>query len=131
MNIETLLNNVLSIIYKNPEHVKIEYSYKDGKESLLLNGEEQLKQFDDSRIKTIIKNYKTNLDLLDDCVFVEALESLENNIDFQQMDELISQENFTQAEANIVEDLINMVNRSIKEKLNQKINELEDISTRF
>lgn len=118
MNIETLLNNVLSIIYKNPEHVKIEYSYKDGKESLLLNGEEQLRKFDDSKIKTIIKTYKENLDLLDDCVFVEALESLEDSIDFQQMDELLNQTNFTQAEANLVEDLIGMVNRSIKEKLN-------------
>ena len=94
MNIETLLNNLLSIIYKNPENVKIEYSYIDGKESLLLNGEEQLKQFDDSRIKAIIKNYKENLDLLDDCVFVESLESLEDSIDFKQMDDLMHQEHF-------------------------------------
>lgn len=131
MNIETLLNNLLEVIYKNPEHVKIEYSYNDGDESLLINGEEQLRKFDDSRIKSIIKNYKENLDLLDDCVFVEALESLEDRIDFQQMDELLNQEKFTQAEANLVDDLINIVNKSIKEKLNQKINELEDIFTRF
>lgn len=118
MNIETLLNNLLEVIYKNPEHVKIEYSYNDGDESLLINGEEQLRKFDDSRIKSIIKNYKENLDLLDDCVFVEALESLEDRIDFQQMDELLNQEKFTQAEANLVDDLINIVNKSIKEKLN-------------
>lgn len=131
MNIETLLNNLLEIIYKNPEHVKIEYSYNDGNESLLINGEEQLRKFDDSRIKSIIKNYKENIDLLDDCVFVDSIESLSEMIDIKQMDELLNQKTFTQAEANLVDDLIKLANKSIREKLNQKINELEDISTRF
>lgn len=118
MNIETLLNNLLEIIYKNPEHVKIEYSYNDGNESLLINGEEQLRKFDDSRIKSIIKNYKENIDLLDDCVFVDSIESLSEMIDIKQMDELLNQKTFTQAEANLVDDLIKLANKSIREKLN-------------
>lgn len=128
MNIETLLNNILEVIYKNPNKMSIEYSNLDGKESLIVNGEEMLNTtFDDSEIKDKITRYKTILESLDSCVFVEALEALEDEIDFKEMDELINQESFNKEEAALVEYLINKVNSSIINKLTEKISEMKAV----
>ena len=70
--------------------MSIEYSYTDGKESLTVNGKEMLSQFDDSIIKEKINIYKENLELLDDCLFVSAMEELEDEVDFKQMDDLLN-----------------------------------------
>lgn len=132
MDIENLLNHLLKVIYSNPEKVKIEYNInEDGNESLKVNGEELLPKFNDSRIKEIINTYKANIDALDDCVFVEALEALEDEIDFKEMDKLLNQESFTQADANLAEDLINIVSESIKKHIKSKIEDLEEIYNKF
>lgn len=132
MDIENLLNHLLKVIYSNPEKVKIEYNInEDGNESLKVNGEELLSKFDDSRIKEIINTYKANIDALDDCVFVEALEALEDEIDFKEMDKLLNQESFTQADANLAEDLINTVSESIRNHIKSKIEDLEEIYNKF
>lgn len=132
MDIENLLNHLLKVIYSNPEKVKIEYNInEDGNESLKVNGEELLSKFDDSRIKEIINTYKANIDALDDCVFVEALEALEDEIDFKEMDKLLNQESFTQADANLAEDLINTVSESIRKHIKSKIEDLEEIYNKF
>lgn len=132
MDIENLLNYLLKVIYSNPEKVKIEYNInEDGNESLKVNGEELLSKFDDSRIKEIINTYKANIDALDDCVFVEALEALEDEIDFKEMDKLLNQESFTQADANLAEDLINTVSESIRNHIKSKIEDLEEIYNKF
>lgn len=132
MDIENLLNYLLKVIYSNPEKVKIEYNInEDGNESLKVNGEELLSKFDDSRIKEIINTYKANIDALDDCVFVEALEALEDEIDFKEMDKLLNQESFTQADANLAEDLINTVSESIRKHIKSKIEDLEEIYNKF
>lgn len=132
MDIENLLNHLLKVIYSNPEKVKIEYNInEDGNESLKVNGEELLPKFNDSRIKEIINTYKANIDALDDCVFVEALEALEDEIDFKEMDKLLNQESFTQADANLAEDLINIVSESIRKHIKSKIEDLEEIYNKF
>ena len=131
MNLDTLLNNLFQLIYSNPDKLNIEYSYKDGKKSLKVNGEEQLAQFDVSNVKKDIEVYRKNLELLDDCMFVEVCESIENEIDLKQMDDLLKQESFTKAEANLVYDLIGKVNESIANKIDDRIEELKEIRNNF
>lgn len=131
MNIETLLNNLFSVIYENPNNFDFKYSNVNGKESLMINGEEMIKQFDDSKIKEEINNYKINIGNLDDCLFVDTMEELEDKINFKQMDELLNQESFNQSEANLIGDLINIVSNKIKEKIEERIIELRELRNKF
>lgn len=131
MNLETMLNNLFEVIYKNPENLSIEYSNVNGKESLKVNGEEYLKDFDDSVIKTKIANYKKNIEALDDCLFVEAMEEIEDEYDLKEVDELFNQESYTQADANLIDDFIKMFNTTIHDKIIDKIDELSNLLEKF
>lgn len=131
MNLETVLNNLLKIIYENPEKLDIKYSNIDGKESLVVNGEEQLTQFNDYEIKEKIAEYKQNIEDLDSCVFVEAIESLEDELNLKEVNDLFNQKSFSQADANLADDMLIMLNTAIVDTIDKKIDELEEIRDKF
>ena len=141
------LEKFFKLLLSNPENIHLEYSNINGQESLRINGEElfgtpdkekeeeeekeEKEVYDDTAIKEYISNYKDNIQLLDDCTFVEVIEQIENVIDIQALDELLSQESFTQDEAELIYEQLNFINTAIHEKLVNKIQDLQELIDRF
>lgn len=121
-NIEEILNALL-----NGEIKSLEYSFIDGKETLKINGEEIKKE--ESKIQTLIKEYKENIELLDDCTFVEVLD--ETPFDLKHFDALLNKKSLTKEESKYVEEAIKYMNNSIHNKLEEKINNLTELIKKF
>lgn len=121
-NIEEILNALL-----NGEIKSLEYSFIDGKETLKINGEEIKKE--ESKIQTLIKEYKENIELLDDCTFVEVLD--ETPFDLKHFDTLLNKKSLTKEESKYVEEAIKYMNNSIHNKLEEKINNLTELIKKF
>ena len=105
---------------------RIEVSDEDGYFSLRL-----VKTFE-SNIKEKIANYKRNLDLLDDCIFVDVLDELPTyNIDLKQFDELLNKEELTESEETYVSYLIDFTNSLIRQHIADKIEDLNELIDNF
>lgn len=141
------LEKFFELLLSNSDNVHLEYSNINGQESLRINGEElfgtpdkeeeekeekeEKEVYDDTAIKEYISNYKDNIQLLDDCTFVEVIEQVENVIDIQALDELLSQESFTKDEAELIYEQLNFINTAIHEKLVNKIQDLQELIDRL
>ena len=112
---------------------KIALNKKDGviNISVTSDNEDAVEGFDDSRIKEIIKGYKERIEELDDCLFVEAAEEMDQYFDVQRFDELLNQDTFTEEEAAEVSEMIDQSSQIICDHLEDKINELVDVYNRF
>ena len=108
------------------DNSRIEVSDEDGYFSLRL-----VKTFE-SNIKEKIANYKRNLDLLDDCIFVDVLDELPTyNIDLRQFDELLNKEELTESEEIYVSYLIDFTNSLIRQHITNKIEDLNELIDNF
>ena len=108
------------------DNSRIEVSDEDGYFSLRL-----VKTFESS-IKEKIANYKRNLDLLDDCIFVDVLDELPTyNIDLRQFDELLNKEELTESEEIYVSYLIDFTNSLIRQHITNKIEDLNELIDNF
>lgn len=122
-NMEEILNALL-----NGEIKSLEYSFIDGKETLKINGEE-IKNEEESKIQSLIKEYKENIELLDDCTFVEVLD--ETPFDLKHFDTLLNKKSLTKEESEYVEEAIKHMNNSIHNKLEKKIKDLTELIKKF
>lgn len=122
-NMEEILNALL-----NGEIKSLEYSFIDGKETLKINGEE-IKNEEESKIQSLIKEYKENIELLDDCTFVEILD--ETPFDLKHFDTLLNKKSLTKEESEYVEEAIKHMNNSIHNKLEEKIKDLTELIKKF
>lgn len=122
-NMEEILNALL-----NGEIKSLEYSFIDGKETLKINGEE-IKNEEESKIQSLIKEYKENIELLDDCTFVEVLD--ETPFDLKHFDTLLNKKSLTKEESEYVEEAIKHMNNSIHNKLEEKIKDLTELIKKF
>lgn len=111
------------------DNVRIEYSFIDGRESLKVNGEEVIPSYDDSSIKKMIKEFKANIELLDDNTFTKVLE--ETKLSLTDVINLLDQESFTEEEAVQAQNYIETLSTSIKEKLASNMDTLHYIYNRF
>lgn len=120
-----LFHDILEEIKQELEgNFRIEVSDEDGCFSLRL-----VKTFD---IKKKIANYKRNLDLLDDCIFVDVLDELPTyNIDIKQFDELLNKEELTESEEIYVSYLIDFTNSLIRQHITNKIEDLNELIDNF
>ena len=120
-----LFHDILEGIKQELEgNFRIEVSDEDGYFSLRL-----VKTFD---IKKKIANYKRNLDLLDDCIFVDVLDELPTyNIDIKQFDELLNKEELTESEETYVSYLIDFTNSLIRQHITNKIEDLNELIDNF
>ena len=120
-----LFHDILEEIKQELEgNFRIEVSDEDGCFSLRL-----VKTFD---IKEKIANYKRNLDLLDDCIFVDVLDELPTyNIDIKQFDELLNKEELTESEETYVSYLIDFTNSLILQHITNKIEDLNELIDNF
>lgn len=122
-NMEEILNALL-----NGEIKSLEYSFIDGKETLKINGEE-IKNEEESKIQSLIKEYKENIELLDDCTFVEVLD--ETPFDLKHFDTLLNKKSLTKEESEYVKEAIKHMNNSIHNKLEEKIKDLTELIKKF
>lgn len=122
-----LFHDILEEIKQELEgNSRIEVSDEDGYFSLRL-----VKTFE-SNIKEKIANYKRNLDLLDDCIFVDVLDELPTyNIDIKQFDELLNKEELTESEETYVSYLIDFTNSLIRQHITNKIEDLNELIDNF
>lgn len=122
-----LFHDILEEIKQELEgNFRIEVSDEDGYFSLRL-----VKTFE-SNIKEKIANYKRNLDLLDDCIFVDVLDELPTyNIDIKQFDELLNKEELTESEETYVSYLIDFTNSLIRQHITNKIEDLNELIDNF
>lgn len=122
-----LFHDILEEIKQELEgNFRIEVSDEDGYFSLRL-----VKTFE-SNIKEKIANYKRNLDLLDDCIFVDVLDELPTyNIDIKQFDELLNKEELTESEEIYVSYLIDFTNSLIRQHITNKIEDLNELIDNF
>lgn len=122
-----LFHDILEEINKGLKgNSRIEVSDEDGYFSLRL-----VKTFE-SNIKEKIANYKRNLDLLDDCIFVDVLDELPTyNIDLKQFDELLNKEELTEPEEIYVSYLIDFTNSLIRQHIANKIEDLNELIDNF
>lgn len=125
--------NLIKLMVNDPENLHIFYELKDGKERLVVNGEEikAKEEFDDSGILNEIQIYKKNIELLDDCVFVEVMEEISENIDIKTFDTLINQKHFTETEAEHIIECLDYINNVIKDRLCMKIDSFVRLLDRF
>lgn len=85
-----------------------------------------------STIKNKIANYKRNLDLLDDCIFVDVLDELATyHVNLKQFDELLNKEDLTESEEVYVSYLIDFTNTLIRQHIHNKIEDLTELIDKF
>lgn len=122
-----LFHDILEEIKQELEgNFRIEVSDEDGYFSL------RLVETFESNIKEKIANYKRNLDLLDDCIFVDVLDELPTyNIDIKQFDELLNKEELTESEEIYVSYLIDFTNSLIRQHITNKIEDLNELIDNF
>lgn len=125
MNLERLLE----LVFSNPDNISIQYQNINGKEKLVVNGEELTADttFDDSRIKELVSKYKESIDSIDDCDFVEIIEEVGEHLDLKTFDELLTQESYSEEDAAILESMINFTKLAIHEHLTNKIEDIKEV----
>lgn len=108
------------------DNPRIEVSEKDGYVSL------KLANSIDNNVKNKIANYKKNLDMLDDCIFIDVLDELATyHVNLKQFDELLNKEELSESEEIYVLYLINFTNSLIRQHILNKIKDLNELVDKF
>lgn len=97
----------------------------------LISEENSSDDFDNSDIKEIIKEYKENIDSLDDDVFLEVVEELGKVIDLNYFNELLDTKEFDKKSASDVKEYIEISADIIASKLQSKIYDLVTLYEKF
>ena len=108
---------------------KISTSNRNGNISITVESVEQ--KFDDTEIKELVSNYKENIGKLDDCLFLDVLEEIKDHLDIKTFDELTNQDSYSEEDAEIVKSMINFTNLVVHENIVNKIQDLEELLTKF
>lgn len=133
MNLEKFFELVLN----NPNDISIEYSNIDGKETLIVNGEDLTKEeydgtdYDDTDIKNEIELYKEKIKLLDDCTFIQVLDEASNRFDISAFNTLLDKEHFTEEEAVLIEKQLDIIKNIIRDNVMNKIQNLIEVLDNF
>ena len=123
MNLEHIINYLM----QNPDNVKIEYSCVNGQESLKINGREidSLEEDDDFTKK--VEHYIDTVNRLDDCSFMDVLDSIKEEIPLKEFSDSLSNKNLSLEEKALCMARIDFVTGHIREQLTKKIEDLQSI----
>lgn len=102
---------------------KIKVSNKDGD----INVSIETDIFDDTETKKLVSDFKEWIQKVDDEIFINSFELAKQAIDIKKLDSLLNQENFTEKEAEQVEDMIDYFESVITNNIDDRIKELEDM----
>lgn len=126
MNLEKLLE----LLFNNPDNISIEYSNINGKEKLLVNGEDLMNQgtsYDDSEIKEKIANYKAKIEKLDDYIFEKVIDEAEKRcFNLHKMNKGLELNQYTLQDAQYANDVITLMTELVKEVIQNEIQKLID-----
>ena len=79
----------------------------------------------------LVKEYKENIKLLDDEIFVKATEELSKSVNINYFNNLLEKEKLTPYELDVVGQYIAKSNDIISDTINAEIARLEDLLDRF
>ena len=88
-------------------------------------------QIVDNEAMDLVKEYKENIKLLDDEIFVKATEELSKSVNINYFNNLLEKEKLTPYELDVVGQYIAKSNDIISEAINTEIARLEDLLDRF
>lgn len=134
------LEKLIEMMYENPINICIRYSNINGEEQLTVNGEELIKDYQKYQLNQEAKNdftlckiqsFKKKLDELPDGLFNKMLDTVKENIDLQEVDDLFNQSEFTDKDIYCVEAHIKYISKTIKDIVQSKIEKLSDILDKF
>lgn len=121
------LEKLIKLVFEHP--VSIQYSNINGKEKLLVNGENFLTKdetFDDTDIKNQIADYKETIEDLDDDIFELVMNEAENrHFNLKEMNQGLELETYTEEDALYAENVINIMINLIVEVIENKIKRLQ------
>ena len=123
MNLEHIINYLM----QTPDNVKIEYSCVNGQESLKSNGKEidSLEEEDDFTKK--VEHYIDTVNRLDDCSFMDVLDSIKEEIPLKEFSDSLSNKNLSLEEKSLCLARIELITSRIREQLTKKIKDLQSI----
>lgn len=124
MNIEKFIEQVL----KNPNNINIQYSNINGKEKLILNGKEI--KFDDTEIKNKIAEYKAKVAKIDDCLFSEIIDRIEDS-ELSKMNSALELDSYNEEETKTAEEVMCIMSDVIKDTIYKKIEKLGNLLDEF
>ncbi len=112
---------------------KIHVSKKDGKLKVNITDDCKITSecFDDTNVKHNVALFKKNIDEIDDNLFVEIAEELENHIDLKEFDRLLDLESFNFDEASKVSSMLCIASDKIKDFVDNKILKLQAVYNKF
>lgn len=85
----------------------------------------------DDKVKELVKEYKANIEDLDDNLFISAMEDIEKEIDVKEFDKLLNQDHFTKEEAYKVTKMMETSASIIRHHLQEEITDLVELYDRF
>ena len=88
-------------------------------------------QIVDNEAMDLVKEYKENIKLLDDEIFVKATEELSKSVNINYFNNLLEKEKLTPYELDKVGQYIAKSNDIISDTINAEISRLEDLLDRF
>ena len=88
-------------------------------------------QIVDNEAMDLVKEYKENIKLLDDEIFVKATEELSKSVNINYFNNLLEKEKLTPYELDVVGQYIAKSNDIISDTINAEIGRLEDLLDRF
>ena len=89
------------------------------------------KPFNDSEVKEYISNFKSNIEALDDSLFVKVTEEFGKTFDTKEFDNLLKLDRFTKQEAEKVTEMISEFSDIVCEHLQGEIEKLVELYERF
>ena len=123
MSIEKLLEMI-----SNTPNINIEYSNINGVETLIVNGEEVKEE---SKIVKDIKEYKENIELLDDCLFVKAMEKVAGAYCINEIEDFLNKKEFDKEEEQNAVALLEVLKNNIRETILDEIKSLYSLIEKF
>lgn len=120
-----------------PEGTNKEFELNGAKVTLVKeNGDTTIKvikdeKFDDSEVVKVVNNFKDNVKLIDDCLFVEINEEAGEEIDIKEFDKLLNQEHFDKDSAIKVINMIDVFSEITRSHLQKEVERLVDLYERF
>ena len=87
--------------------------------------------FDDSKIKSLVSEFKERINELDDCLFMEILEDLKTKLDIKELDSFLELKSFDKDTADKLMGMIDIATDIIFNHLTSKIDGLVKLYNRF
>ena len=88
-------------------------------------------QIVDNEAMDLVKEYKENIKLLDDEIFIKATEELSKSVNINYFNTLLEKEKLTPYELDVIGQYIAKSNDIISDMINAEIDRLEDLLDRF